>query len=45
MLLPQGRGKESGVGVEFLGGAAEQFSALEEFIDHSGDEDGNDGSG
>ncbi len=33
VIIPQGRSEDSGVGVEFLGGTPDQFSALEEFID------------
>lgn len=30
-------GRDCGVGIEFLGGAAEQFSVLEEFIERGGE--------
>ncbi len=32
VLVPEGRSKQSGIGVEFLGGKPEQFTALEDFI-------------
>lgn len=35
VLEPRSRRAEAGVGIEFLGGAAEQFSALEAFIQDS----------
>ena len=33
VLTPRERDQEAGIGVEFLGGAAEQFNALEHYID------------
>ena len=33
MLTPRERDVQAGIGIEFLGGAAEQFSALESYID------------
>ena len=33
VLTPHGRNYEAGVGIEFVGGVAEHFSALQEFID------------
>jgi Tfp pilus assembly protein PilZ len=33
IMTPDARDAESGVGIEFIGGASEQFSALEEYID------------
>ncbi len=40
VLLPQGKARDSGIGVEFVGGTPEKFSALEDFLDLSsgGDE-------
>jgi hypothetical protein len=32
-MTPHERNREAGVGIEFLGGVAEHFSALQEFID------------
>lgn len=33
VISPRGDEPDSGVGVEFLGGAAEQFAALDDFLD------------
>jgi len=33
VLTPRERDVQAGIGIEFLGGAAEQFSALENYID------------
>ena len=33
VLTPRERDEQAGIGIEFLGGAAEQFSALENYID------------
>jgi len=33
VMTPHERNREAGVGIEFLGGGAEHFSALQEFID------------
>jgi Tfp pilus assembly protein PilZ len=33
VLTPRERDVQAGIGIEFLGGAAEQFSALEDYID------------
>lgn len=33
VLTPRERDVQAGIGIEFLGGAAEQFSALEHYID------------
>ncbi len=33
VMTPHERNREAGVGIEFLGGVAEHFSALQEFID------------
>ena len=33
VMTPHERDHDAGVGIEFLGGVAEQFSALQEFID------------
>ena len=33
VLTPRERDIQAGIGIEFLGGAAEQFSALENYID------------
>lgn len=37
VLGPPGRAPGSGVGIEFLGGAADQFAALEDFIEDQND--------
>ena len=34
---------DSGIGIEFLGGASEEFKALESFLDHTGDAKASDG--
>jgi hypothetical protein len=33
IMTPQSQDAESGIGIEFIGGAAEQFAALERYID------------
>jgi hypothetical protein len=33
IMKPHGRDAESGIGIEFIGAASEQFSALEDYID------------
>jgi Tfp pilus assembly protein PilZ len=33
IMTPDARDAESGIGIEFIGGASEQFSALDEYID------------
>lgn len=41
VMAPRESDADSGIGIEFLGGAADQFGALEEFIDtHRVDEPG-----
>jgi len=37
VMSPHQRDHAAGVGIEFVGGVAEQFSALEEFIDRQAD--------
>ena len=32
VISPRGEDSESGIGIEFIGGASEQFAALEDFI-------------
>jgi hypothetical protein len=34
VLSPELRGSESGIGIEFLGGASEQLQALDEYVSH-----------
>jgi Tfp pilus assembly protein PilZ len=36
IMTPDVRNAESGIGIEFIGGASEQFCALEEYIDAQG---------
>ena len=38
IMTPQTREVESGIGIEFIGGSADQFAALERYIDASQDE-------
>ena len=33
VMMPHARDAESGIGIEFIGAASEQFSALEDYID------------
>lgn len=33
IMSPHARDSESGIGIEFIGGAAEQFAALEDYVD------------
>jgi len=33
VMMPHARDSESGIGIEFIGAASEQFSALEDYID------------
>ena len=35
VISPEGVAADAGVGIEFLGGASEQFSALEDFLDRA----------
>jgi hypothetical protein len=37
VMTPDERNQDAGVGIEFLGGVAEQFSALQDFIDRRGE--------
>jgi uncharacterized protein (TIGR02266 family) len=38
VMTPRERNREAGVGIEFLGGVAEHFSALQEFIDRQAED-------
>ena len=38
VMTPHERNREAGVGIEFLGGVAEHFSALQEFIDRQAED-------